>query len=122
MAIAVLDESEITELIRKAVALATADLRDELERSRTPELMTKDQLAKYLECHVSSINRFMKEGMPVERGPRFRKCCVDAWLKNQDFCSLCQCSSSTTESGSDRGIQNIKRLDGGSTNDLARAA
>lgn len=34
MAIAVLDESEITELIRKAVALATTDLLDELERSR----------------------------------------------------------------------------------------
>lgn len=85
MAIAVLEESEITELIRKAVALATTDLRDELERSRTPELMTKDRLAIYLECHVSSINRFMKNGLPFEMlgdHPRFRKVDIDNWLKH----------------------------------------
>ena len=85
MAIAVLGESEITELIRKAVLLATAELRDELERSRTPELMKKERLAEYLDCHVSSITRFMKAGMPVEMlgdHPRFRKADIDIWLKH----------------------------------------
>jgi len=85
MAIAVLEESEIQTIIRDAVKLATAELRDELERSRTPELMSKDRLALYLECHVSSINRFMKSGgMPFEMlgdHPRFRKSAIDVWLQ-----------------------------------------
>lgn len=101
MAIAVLDESQLQDLIRQAVLLATAELRDELERSRTPELMDKAALCKYLApCHPSSINRFMKKGMPFEKcgsEPRFRKCCVDAWLKGV-VCSKCQSLSDTTQS------------------------
>jgi hypothetical protein len=85
MAIAVLEESQLQTIIRDAVKLATAELRDELERSRTPELMNKVQLTKYLDCHVSSINRFMKGGMPYEmlgEHPRFRKADIDTWLKH----------------------------------------
>jgi hypothetical protein len=84
MKVVVLDESEITEIVRHAVKLATAELLDELERSRTPELMSKDRLAIYLDCHISSINRFMKAGMPYEMlgdHPRFRKADIDLWLK-----------------------------------------
>lgn len=84
MAIAVLDETQLQEIIRQAVVLATKDLRDELQRLSTPEVMTKDRLAVYLECHVSSINRFMKAGMPYEmlgEHPRFRKADIDDWLK-----------------------------------------
>jgi excisionase family DNA binding protein len=84
MAIAVLEESELQKIITDAVKLAAAELRDELERSRTPELMDKGLLTKYLRCHISSINRFMKNGMPFEmlgEHPRFRKSDIDAWLK-----------------------------------------
>lgn len=86
MAIAILEESEIQKIISEAVKLASTELLEELERSRTPELMTKDRLAEYLTCSIASINRFMAKGMPVEKcgdQPRFRKCCIDAWMKNR---------------------------------------
>lgn len=97
MAVAVLDESQLQDLIRQAVLLATAELRDELELKRTPEVMTKQQLSDYIHYDASSINRFMKEGMPFERGPRFRKCCIDAWLKSS-VCSKCPALKGLTES------------------------
>lgn len=127
MAIAVLEESELKNLIRQAVTLATADLRDELERSRTPELMTKELLAAYLHKSTSSITRWMsraKDPIPFEEcgdGPLFRKCCVDSWLK-KTRCSRCRFLNCSTENGSHPGTQNIKLLDGGATKDSAQAA
>lgn len=87
MAIAVLDEIQLTEIIRQAVLLATADLREELERARTPELMTRELLAQYLSCHPSTITRYIKLGLPVEHcgdQPRYRKASVDRWLQRND--------------------------------------
>lgn len=127
MAIAVLEEAEIQKIISETVKLATAELRDELERSRTPELMTKEMLADYIHKSVSSITRWMsqlKDPLPFEPcgdGPLFRKCCVDSWLKKRS-CSQCRFLSCTTESESPRDTQNIRVLDGGATKDLDRAA
>ena len=63
-----------------------AELRDELASKHTPELMTKAELAEYLRCDVSKINRYMDNGLPVEQfgsTPRFRKVDIDRWLKDE---------------------------------------
>jgi excisionase family DNA binding protein len=50
--------------------------------------MTKRELAEYLRCGISKINRLMKkiseEKVPFEMfgdTPRYRKTDIDAWLK-----------------------------------------
>jgi excisionase family DNA binding protein len=86
LAVAVLSKDEIHALIHQAASAVIADLREELERPRTPELMTKHELAEYLRCDVSKVNRYMKEGLPFEMfgsHPRFRKSDIDAWLKDE---------------------------------------
>jgi excisionase family DNA binding protein len=74
--IVVLQKDEIETLVRRAAELAVAGLREELERTRTPDLMTMSQICDYLQCHRSTIARHIKNGMPAERfggDPRFRK-------------------------------------------------
>jgi len=86
MQVVVIDETKLQEMLDRAASEAVARLRDDLERKRTPELMTRSQLAQYLTRHPSSINRYMNEGMPYEMcgdDPRFRKTDIDHWLRRR---------------------------------------
>lgn len=83
MEVAVISKDEIREYIRQAAMLAAESVR---ETAKTPELMIKTELAEYLRCDVSKINRYMKKGLPFEKfgdHPRFRKSSIDAWLKGE---------------------------------------
>src|SRR5688572_21115219 len=83
MKVVVLEPSELDDMLRRAADLAVSKLRDDIERTRTPELMDATQLAGYLNCHRSTINRYAKQGMPQEMcgdQPRYRKTSIDLWL------------------------------------------
>ena len=83
MEIVALSKNDIEELLTRAARTSVSLLRDDLEKHRTPELMTKSELANYLRCSVASISRFLKQGIPVEyvgESPRFRKVNIDKWL------------------------------------------
>lgn len=84
--IAVLTKPELEEMLRQAATFAVSNLRDDLERSRTPELMDKKQLAQYLNCGQSKIYYYMKRDLPYEMfgdHPRFRKSSIDSWLQGK---------------------------------------
>ncbi len=74
---------EKTELIR-LIDMTVADAIERAIRSaKPPEIMTKDEVAKYLKKSRATINRWMRyNGLPhhgVGR-PTFNRAEVDAWL------------------------------------------
>lgn len=80
-----IEKAELERLIRRTASLVADDLRSDLESHRIPELMTKTELADYLRCDASKINRYMQTGLPFEQfggHPRFRKTDIDQWLKS----------------------------------------
>lgn len=79
-----LTREEISEIIEKTVKRAIAELHEDTKT--VPELMTKSELAEYLRCDVSKINRYMGHGLPIEqfgKSPLFRKSDIDLWLKRE---------------------------------------
>lgn len=81
MAIEVLTQDDIETLIQRTVDVTLS----KFERlHRMPALMNKAQVADYLGKPVSTINRYMREGMPfrkVDNGyPEFYKDDIDRWL------------------------------------------
>lgn len=83
--IIVLTESGLAELVRTTAYDVVTDLYDRLTTFRALEIMTKDELAIYLRCDVSKINRYMKQGLPFEqfgKHPRFYKVDIDTWLRS----------------------------------------
>ena len=83
MQVVLIDEAKLQEMLDRAAAGAVAKLRDDLERKQALEIMTKAELADYLRCDISKINRYMKKGMPhlpFGSTPRFRKTDIDRWL------------------------------------------
>lgn len=75
-----LEESDI-----ERIALRSAELAAEivLKRTHEPSLMTKRECAEYLRVSVSSVDRYIKEGLPCRKvggQPRFVKDDVDEWL------------------------------------------
>lgn len=86
--IIVLSKGELADIIRRTATAVVDDLRDDIATFKTPELMTKAELADYLRCDVSKINRMMKTGLPHEpfgSAPRFRKSSIDRWLQRGNF-------------------------------------
>ena len=86
MKVAVLTKEELDDMLRRAADLAVAKLRDDIERTRTPELMDRTQLAAYLNCDRSTITRYLRRGLPEERCgdmPRYRKTSIDLWLQGK---------------------------------------
>jgi excisionase family DNA binding protein len=85
MGVAILEEKEIQEIVRRSALLFYESIKEEIHKP-APELMTKNELADYLRCDVSKINRLMKNGLPFEKfgsSPRFRKASIDAWLQKK---------------------------------------
>lgn len=75
-----LEESDI-----ERIALRSAEQAYEiiLKRTREPEIMTKKECADYLRVSVSTIDRFMKEGLPhrqVGGHPRFIRSEIKEWM------------------------------------------
>lgn len=83
--IVIITDSQLTALADR-VAAAVDELRQDLEAAKIPELMNREQLAAYVGCHPSTVNRLMRAGMPYElllKAPRFRKEDVDRWMKDR---------------------------------------
>lgn len=79
----VITPERLDEIVRQAASAVVTDLRNEFTKP-TPELLTKTELAKYLRCDVSKINRLMKDGLPhfpFGGHPRYRKSDIDRWLQ-----------------------------------------
>jgi hypothetical protein len=77
-----LSKDDLSELIRQTAQAVVLDLRDDFSKP-TPELMTKAELAGYLRCNISKIDRLMKVDLPYiifGAQPRFRKSAIDEWL------------------------------------------
>lgn len=86
MTVITLSQADLETIIRRTADAVASDLRADLETRRTPELMTKAELAEYLRCDVSKINRYMSAGLPFEQfgsTPRFRKVSIDTWLQRE---------------------------------------
>jgi hypothetical protein len=84
MQVVILQPDELNEMMRQVADLAVSKLRDDIERTRTPELMDNKQLAMYLNCHPSTIARNVERGMPYEMcgdHRRYRKTSIDLWLQ-----------------------------------------
>lgn len=80
-----LTADELSDIIRRTADAVVSELRDEIDTRRPKELMTKTELADYLRCDVSKINRYMTKDLPFEYfgdHPRFRKSDIDFWLKS----------------------------------------
>lgn len=79
--IIVIDAEKLPDIFRQSMKFVIGEL---LEQKPISEIMTKSELAEYLRCDVSKINRFMKKGLPfVMFGdtPRFYRTDIDKWLK-----------------------------------------
>ncbi|MBX3289990.1 MAG: helix-turn-helix domain-containing protein [Acidobacteria bacterium] len=74
---------EKTELMR-LIDMTVADAIERAIRSaKPPEIMTKDEVAKYLKKSRATINRWMRQnGLPYHGvgRPTFNRAEVDAWL------------------------------------------
>jgi excisionase family DNA binding protein len=82
--IVVIEKEKLPELFRQFAVVIVQEMRD--EPKPILEIMTKKEIAEYLRCDVSKINRFMKNGMPfVHFGdtPRFYRADVDKWLREK---------------------------------------
>lgn len=88
MAVIVLTEPELSDLIRRTALAVVAELRNDLQT--TPEVMTKAQVATYLGRSVATVDRWMAErGLPSKKvdktsHPTFIKADVDAWLRSRN--------------------------------------
>ncbi len=83
LTIVTLARDELEALLIRASKFGAEQAIEETS-ARTPELMTKGELAEYLRCDVSKINRKMKEGLPYivfGNHPRYRKSDIDYWLE-----------------------------------------
>ena len=80
--VVVMTEEQVIDLMRRTALLVVMDLKQELTRP-IPEIMNKREIAEYLRCAISKIDRSMKKGMPhfmFGDTPRFRKSDIDSWL------------------------------------------
>jgi excisionase family DNA binding protein len=82
--ILVIDKEQLPEIFRQVAVLVASEIRE--LPPIVHEIMTKKELADYLRCDVSKINRLMKDGLPFVKfgdAPRFYKSDIDNWLKNK---------------------------------------
>lgn len=82
--ILVIEKEQLPEIFRQVAVLVASEIRE--HPPQVLEIMTKKELAEYLRCDVSKINRLMKEGLPFVRfgdTPRFYKSDIDTWLKRK---------------------------------------
>ena len=77
MSLAVIDTTELAEMLRGIV-------REELDARDKGDVLTKAELGKEYNWSASTINRYMRSGMPSHGPgrPRFRRTEIDAWLDN----------------------------------------
>jgi hypothetical protein len=82
-------DPELQALINRTALAVAQELRQDV--AQTPELMTKKELAVYLRCDISKVNRYMGKGLPYEpfgSSPRFRKTSIDRWLQSEHIQTL----------------------------------
>lgn len=75
---------EKTELVRLIDSSISCAIEKAISSSKTPEIMTKAEIAKYLKRSNATINRWMRyHGLPYHGvgRPTFNRAEVDAWLE-----------------------------------------
>ena len=72
-------ESQLSEIVRRHVGHAITDLI----AKPMPEILTKSELAEYLRCDVSKINRLRPPSIKFGSHPRYRKSDIDRWLNGR---------------------------------------
>lgn len=85
MSISIPTEQDIRDIFREETLTLLEKLETSNRAAPVRELMTKAELADYLRCNISKINRYMAKGLPFEQfgaNPLFRKSAIDEWLKN----------------------------------------
>lgn len=82
MEMIVLSRNEVEQLIQDTVKATVSHMT-----RHTPPLMTKAQVAAYLDKSTATINRYMREGMPFRKidggHPEFYRSEVDRWLNER---------------------------------------
>ena len=80
---ALLSDAELEQLLERTVSLAVS----KIQPYKVPPIMTKKQVAAYLDKPISAINRYMAQGMPYKKDgndyPEFYKPHVDKWLSER---------------------------------------
>lgn len=74
---------EKAELIRLIGMSLSGAVERAIRSAKPPEIMTKAEVAKYLQKSRATINRWMRyQGLPFhgDRRPTFNRAEVDAWL------------------------------------------
>jgi predicted DNA-binding transcriptional regulator AlpA len=78
-----LSKNEARQMIEEAVLSVML----KIEKKHVSPLMTKAQVAKYLDKSVATINRYMREGLPyrkIDDGyPEFYKSEIDRWVNER---------------------------------------
>lgn len=73
-----IERSELESLLIRATRIGVS------QATRVSPILTKAQVAAYLDKSIPTINRYMKEGMPfrkVDGGyPEFYKSQIDRWI------------------------------------------
>lgn len=76
---------EDLEILRNDIAGMFDELKSELAKPMS-DWMTKTEVADYLKCDVSKVNRYMSKGLPFKKfgaNPLFKKQAIDDWLEKQ---------------------------------------
>lgn len=81
--VAILTPSQIKQIVAQAVDIAVS----KIQPVHFPSLMTKKQVAKYLDKSTATIDRYMREGMPFTKygndHPEFYKSEIDKWVERR---------------------------------------
>jgi hypothetical protein len=74
---------QLEQLIEKTVSVAVSKIKPD----RVPPIMSKKQVAAYLDKPISTIDRWMREGLPFRKEgkdyPEFYKPHVDKWISER---------------------------------------
>jgi hypothetical protein len=81
--VAILTKNDLEQIIHSTVSAAVLQIKP----AHFPLIMTKKQVAEYLDKPLSTINRWMTEGLPFRKEgkehPEFYKPEVDRWLSER---------------------------------------
>ncbi len=80
---ALLSRDAIEQIVVQVVQKTVSELKPE----RVPPVMTKKQVAAYLDKPISAIDRYMAQGMPYRKEgndyPEFYKKDIDEWIEKR---------------------------------------
>lgn len=83
MQVVTLTTDDLEQLIDKTVSVAVSKIKPD----RVPPIMNKKQVAAYVDKPISTIERWMREGLPYRKEgkdyPEFYKPHIDKWISER---------------------------------------